>query len=360
MRLFFIADRILIEYFYISLPINSYLDTLTHIVLGACIGEVIAGKQLGKKALLLGALAQNIPDIDIAASFWLPTTADLLSHRGFTHSILFALLLSPLLARLSARLFSSSGMTFRRWLYFWGIQIFIHIFIDAFNAYGTGWFEPFSHFRVSFNTLFVADPLLSIWPLIAFLVLLVMRKNHTKRKLWSLLALSLSSAYLLLSISFKLVIDNRVAQNLKSNNESNSRFFTTPTPLNILLWYIVVQKDSGYSTGYSSILDSHPVINYHYSSRNEYLLSMPCDATDKKNLLRFSQGYYTAELRHDSLVFNDLRFGEILGWERENPQPVFYYYLQYPGSNKLIVQRGRFAGWDKAAVRRFIRRICGE
>ena len=335
------------------------MDTLTHIVLGACIGEAIAGNQLGKKALLLGALAQNIPDIDIVASFWLPTTADLLAHRGFTHSILFALLLSPLLAWFSVRVSLASGMSLRRWLFFWGLQVFIHIFIDAFNVYGTGWFEPFSHYRVSFNTLFVADPLLSIWPLIALLVLLVIRKNNPKRKLLALLALSLSSVYLLMSITFKLIIDNRVAQNLRNNKATYSRFFTTPTPLNILLWYIVVQKGSGYSTGYSSILDSKREINYYYSPRNESLLSMPCDTTDRNNLLRFSQGYYTTELRHDSLVFNDLRFGEILGWEQEHPQPVFYYYLQYPGSNKLIVQRGRFAGWDKAAIKRFIWRIGG-
>ncbi len=336
------------------------MDTLTHIVLGACIGEAIAGKQLGKKALLLGALAQNIPDIDIVASFWLPTTTDLLAHRGITHSILFALLVSPLLAWLSLRIFSSSGLSSRRWLYFWSIQVFIHIFIDAFNAYGTGWFEPFSHYRVSFNTLFVADPLLSIWPLLALLALLIVRKSNPKRKLWATMAISLSSIYLLLSITFKLIIDNRVTKNLENNKETYSRYFTTPTPLNILLWYIVVQKDSGYSIGYSSVLDTKPNINYHYTPRNEVLLALPCDTSDKNNLIRFSQGYYTAELRHDSLVFNVLRFGEILGWENEHPQSVFYYYLQYPANNKLIVQRGRFAGWNKAAIKRFINRISGN
>src|SRR5580700_2740706 len=105
------------------------MDTLTHIVLGACIGEAIAGKQLGKKALLIGAIAQNIPDIDFIASFWLPTSADVLAHRGFTHSFLFAALLSPLLAWLSGFFFPKSGMSFRKWLLFWGVQIVVHDFI---------------------------------------------------------------------------------------------------------------------------------------------------------------------------------------------------------------------------------------
>ena len=38
------------------------MDTLTHIVLGACIGEVLATKKVGKKALVLGAVTQSIPD----------------------------------------------------------------------------------------------------------------------------------------------------------------------------------------------------------------------------------------------------------------------------------------------------------
>jgi len=45
------------------------LDTLTHIALGAIIGEAIGGKKLGKKALLVGAAVQCLPDIDFFASF---------------------------------------------------------------------------------------------------------------------------------------------------------------------------------------------------------------------------------------------------------------------------------------------------
>src|SRR5579859_3665145 len=109
------------------------MDTLTHVVLGACIGEAIAGKQLGKKALFLGAFAQSIPDLDFIASFWLPTSSDLLIHRGFTHSFLFLVIFTPLLTFLLRYLFKKSNIASRRWLLFWGLQIFIHIFIDAFN-----------------------------------------------------------------------------------------------------------------------------------------------------------------------------------------------------------------------------------
>jgi inner membrane protein len=336
------------------------LDTLTHIVLGSCIGEAIAGKQLGKKALILGALAQNLPDIDFVASFWLPVSADVVAHRGITHSFLFLLLVSPALAWLSERLFKRSGMPFGRWWLFWGLQGFIHLFVDAFNAYGTGWFEPFSHYRVSFNSMYVADPLFSIWPAVTMIALLLLRKQDARRMRWVQVALAISGFYLLLGVVFKTIIDQRVERDMAAQHIGYKRYFTTPTPLNNLLWYIVAEDDSGFHVGYSAVGDQAMPISYHYKPRNEGLLGAPAYATDEARLKRFADGYYTAEMWHDTLVFNVLRFGEILGWETAQPKSSFYYFLQYPDANKMIVQRGRFAGWDKAAIRRYWLRMKGE
>jgi inner membrane protein len=336
------------------------MDTLTHIVLGACIGEAIAGKQIGKKALVLGAIAQNIPDIDFVASFWLPTSADLLAHRGFTHSILFALLLTPLLAMRSQRLSGKGGMTLRRWIYFWGIQIFVHIFIDAFNAYGTGWFEPFSHYRVSFNTMFVADVLFMIPPAIACMMLVILKAKNAKRKLWAWIGLGCCSLYLLYGIANKMIIDHFLQHDLQNEHKQVRRFITTPTPLNNMLWYIIAENDSGYYIGYRSVFDRSKSIDFHYAYRNDALLRSANNKTDLDRLLRFSEGYYTAQMWHDTLVFNDLRFGEIRGWEQPNARFVCHYYLQHPEANEMIVQRGRFAGWDKNAIETFLKRINGN
>jgi inner membrane protein len=49
---------------------------------------------LEKKAMLWGALAQSIPDIDFLASFWMNTSGNLLAHRGFTHSFLFVAIIA--------------------------------------------------------------------------------------------------------------------------------------------------------------------------------------------------------------------------------------------------------------------------
>lgn len=335
------------------------MDSLTHIALGACMGEVLAGKQLGKKALVIGAIANSLPDVDFVASFFLPLTSDLLAHRGFTHSFIFILLVSPLLGFFSGRLFKSAAMSLWQWSIFWGIQMLAHIFLDAFNAYGTGWFEPFSHYRVSFNTMFVADPLFTIWLCIALVVLIILKASNARRKVWAGRAIALSSAYLAWGIVSKQIADNYTKKELIRQGIKSEKYFSTPTPLNNLLWYTVTKADSGFYIGYRSVLDKNTPMRFRFTCSNTSLLASATNKDDIEKLKRFSQGFYTVAMLHDTLVFNDLRFGEILGWEDTMSHCVFYYYPQLPDANELVVQRGRFARWDARSLKGFIRRIMG-
>lgn len=340
------------------------MDSLTHIAVGACIGELVAGKKLGKKAMLLGALGQSIPDIDFVAGYWMSTAGDLLAHRGFTHSILFAMLITVALAMLSARLLKNNTLTIPQWLLFWGIQLFMHLFLDIFNVYGTGLFEPFSHYRVSLNTFFVLDPLFSIWPVIGLLLLLVKRTNTTNRNSISLAALGISGLYMSYSVVNKLVINARVQQSFSHQHPDVHRFFSTPTPLNNVLWYIVGEADSGYFVGYRSLFDKGDTISYRYVPRNrqlitDYVYGYSTNGGEIDRLKRFSQGYWAMNMWHDTLVFNDLRFGEQTAG-LASTRFSFYYYFHPGANNDVIIQRGRFAGWDAGIVDRFWQRIRGK
>ena len=59
------------------------MDTLTHIALGACVGDALLGKKIGKRAMLVGAMANSIPDVDFISSFWLPIDENLLLLEMF-------------------------------------------------------------------------------------------------------------------------------------------------------------------------------------------------------------------------------------------------------------------------------------
>ena len=331
------------------------MDSITHIVLGATIGEAIAGKKLGKSALLWGAFAQSLPDIDFIGSFWMGTAQDVWAHRSITHSFLFVLVMALVLAAVAGR-----RLSFREWAVFFGVQLFVHIFIDAFNAYGTGWFEPFSHYRVSFHALFVADPFYSIWLLVAAVALWILRRGHPLRKFWVWFGLGLSCCYVLYCLYNKGQADERVSKELQRQGIRATRWFTTPAPLNSWLWYTVAEDSGGYRTAYLSVFDRQPALDFHFFPRNDSLLASYRQRTDVQYLLRFSQGYYTMENWQDTVVFNVLRFGQIKGWAEENPRFVFHYFLQYPGENGIIMQRGRVSGWDRRAIHAYLQRIAGN
>ncbi|MEP7375715.1 MAG: metal-dependent hydrolase [Chitinophagaceae bacterium] len=336
------------------------MDSITHLALGACMGEAFAGKTLGKKAMLWGAMAQSLPDIDFIASFWMNTSSNLLAHRGFTHSFLFCAIITPLLALLAEHWHRPHNIRLSKWILFFGGVIFIHVFIDAFNNYGVGWFEPFSHQRISFNAIYVADPFFSIWPGIACAALIFLKRRSPQRKKWWRMGLGLSTLYLVYCLANKAKIDSDVKSILQKQQISYTRYFTTPAPLQNWLWYVVAGTDSGYYTGFRSLLDSRKEIEFQYFPRNNYLLNPVRDHEDLQQLIRFSQQLYTVESWGDTLVFNDLRFGQVIGWQNPRGKFVFHYFLQHPQDNTLVVQRGRFEGWNWQTAGSFFKRIKGN
>jgi membrane-bound metal-dependent hydrolase YbcI (DUF457 family) len=74
------------------------MDSLTQIVLGAAVGEVVLGRKVGNKAMLWGAIAGTIPDLDVYQSLIFDSLKANELHRGFSHSILFSVIFAPLLA----------------------------------------------------------------------------------------------------------------------------------------------------------------------------------------------------------------------------------------------------------------------
>ena len=248
------------------------MDSVTHTVLGACTGQLIAGKHLGKKAMLIGAIVNNLPDIDMLANFWHSSAEALITHRGITHSLFFMLLMSPVLVWTGKKFWPSNSLSTAKWYVLIVHGFVLHLGLDACTAYGTGWFEPFSAERVSFNLMFILDPFFMFPILLAASVLLILKAQHSKRDLIAKLALTLSSLYLLSSISFKLIAHQQIVKVLRAQGSEENPHFETPTALNNMLWYVVVNDGKTYRHGYYSIFDTHAPTLFDCTSKNENLL----------------------------------------------------------------------------------------
>lgn len=317
------------------------MDSLTQLVLGAAVGEAILGKKVGRKAMWWGAFAGTLPDLDVIANSFLNDLDALLFHRGYTHSLFFALPVAPLLAWIAITLHrrKKAGIPqktapFRNWtvMFFW--CVFTHPLLDIFTNYGTQLFAPVSNMRVAFNTISIVDPIYTI-PLIVAMVAVLAIKNRHRRWRWTMTALLISHIYLALTVVNKWHVD-RVA---RANAEPGDRIFTSPALLTNLLWNVVVETEEDYKAGYYGLLDSDRTIEFitlpkNFDARNGFE-----SQEDFKRLTTFSKGYYTLREQGDSLVYNDLRFGPSGGWTEPESDYIFAFLLHRQQEGDMSVVR---------------------
>ncbi len=106
------------------------MDSLTQIVLGAACGEAVAGRKLGNRAMLWGAVGGTIPDLDVFATFFTNEIASTSFHRGFMHSFLFAATVPWVLAKLT-QWFYHNGIYKLRGYKLWAMVIWLLFFMAA-------------------------------------------------------------------------------------------------------------------------------------------------------------------------------------------------------------------------------------
>ncbi len=145
------------------------MDSLTQIVLGGAVAAAIAPAPHRRAALLAGAMLGTLPDLDALPLALLTDdpVARMTWHRSASHS-LFVL---PLLGWAIWALFRRSGGRVAesplRW--FWAIQLALvtHPLLDAFTVYGTQLWWPLPMRSVMWSSVFIIDPLYTIWLLAA-------------------------------------------------------------------------------------------------------------------------------------------------------------------------------------------------
>jgi len=334
------------------------MDTLSHIVLGACIGEALLGKKIGKKAMLWGALANNFPDVDVFFTPLFHPVDALFVHRGITHSFLFLILVAPIFAWLFSKWYKNETTTIRDWILFFSVAFIAHPLLDSCTVYGTGIFEPFSDYRLQFTALFIIEPLYTLPLLISFIVLLILKRDSAKRKFWGKFGLISSTLYLTLAICNKVYIGKIFSDSMQNQNIHFTDYYTSPTPFNNILWNVVAKDTNGLWVGYYSHFDKTKDIKFFFIPRNDSLTLNIFDNHVVQHLIRFSDGYYCFTMRDGELYINDLRFAFAGEFDGDANNFVFSFGLKKDDSAPYGVQikrnswsRNRFEGFSKLIER---------
>lgn len=311
------------------------MDSLTQIVLGAAVGEAILGRKVGNKAMLYGAVAGTIPDLDTLVGFFTDTVTAIEFHRALTHSLLFAVLFAPLAGWLISKIERRSPATRKNWswLVFWGV--ITHALLDAFTTWGTQFLWPLK-LEFAFKSVFVIDPLYTL-PFLIFLILAMChKKGNPKRKRYNTLGLTVSTSYLLLGLILKGVAFQKFEKSLRARHINYQQIETRPSPLNTILWKANVELEKAYLVGDYSFFDEAPIRFRRYPKNHDVLGDL---ATHPKvqRLIAISKGWYTISKRNGTLVFNDLRFGK-LNPSDDNSPFVFAYKLKATPSGLEVIE----------------------
>lgn len=397
------------------------MDSLTQITLGAAIGEITLGKKIGNRAILWGAIAGTIPDLDVLTGPFVSELQELVFHRGFSHSIVFSVIgaygiawivhqlyqlpyhhyiasllwflapigvayfltrfdvgINPILGigifggtayLLYRRYFrnpvSKPAASYQDWvkLFFWGLLT--HPILDCFTTYGTQLFLPFSSYRVAFNTISVADPLYTVPFLLLIVAVSFLRRHNELRRRLAWAGIVISTSYMLLCVFHKYQVHHTLIKSLEAQEIEYNRVMTSPTILNNILWYTLAETENGYYSGLYSLWDEEKEIKLNFTPRNHALLKLdeknPDDTINK--LKWFSNNYYcVTEPPGGGLQFNDMRFGKFDESSESNS-----YIFNFPinkntaGSYELTQVNGGPPPRDREkALKNLWRRLMGE
>lgn len=309
------------------------MDSLTQIVLGAAVAEAVLGRKVGNKAMLYGAIAGTIPDLDVISRSFVDTVTALEYHRGFTHSIVFSVLFAPVFGWLVSRW--EKGATWQQWSWLFFFGFITHPLLDAHTTWGTQLFWPFD-VRLAYKNIFVVDPLYTVPFLIFCILVLFKKRDNPKRRKLNNLGLIVSSSYVAISLLIKGVTYFKFKDALATQNVSYTEMKTKPAPLNTILWLANVNTKDAFLIGDYSLFDSQP-IRFGRHPKNHHLLGDLANNDKVKRLIKLTKGWYTISQKDGKLYLNDLRFG-LLSTDVNDQAYVFSFLLEGSGDDLKITE----------------------
>ncbi|UCZ54099.1 metal-dependent hydrolase [Bacillus shivajii] len=283
------------------------MDTGTHVVMGIAIGglatldPVVSSSPAMTQAVMVGAIVgSQAPDFDTILKLKNNATY-IRNHRGVTHSVP-AWFIWPTLITLFLWTLMPNINVFHLWLWTF-LAVFIHVFVDIFNAYGTKAFAPFKKKWIALGIINIFDPFIFI----AHIIAILFWRFGTEPGVTFLTLYGINIIY----YGWRIRAQRNVYHELKSRHPDATHIFTSPT-FRWNLWHCVVRTREKMYVAESR----HHQINYFETYPFEPIPDDPIINAARKDdnlssFLSFSPAYrweVTEEPHGYSVKFVDLRY----------------------------------------------------
>jgi inner membrane protein len=334
------------------------MDTVTHGLLGASIGQALFGQTLGRRAMVWGAVGGLIPDLDMAVIPLLGPLAEFRYHRSVTHSLLFGPLLGLALGYLAYRLAVRRGGTDRAgppsaWIGLYIVSLFTHPLLDLFTTYGTQLLWPVSRHRFSLDAVAILDPFYSLLLVAALVVGRAKRERPAlgARAAWA--AIGISTAYLFYGLELNRQSEYLAHDQLVRAGVSSAQVRSYPTLLQPWLRRIVARlpAEGEIRVGFLSLLRPRLIGWEPFKPAEGPLVSAVRQTPEGQLFEWFASGETAARVtRTESVVvveIEDLRYG--LG---EAPDEGLWGIRgRFDGDQRLLAPVERFTRQPRGVAR---------
>ena len=283
------------------------MDSLTQILLGASVAELVIGRTIGRRATLYGAVLGTLPDLDVVINYGGPVE-NFTYHRGFSHSLFVLTAAAPLIGWALHKLFGQASL--KHWTLMVWLVLVTHVLLDAMTVYGTQLFWPLTEYPVSGSSIFIIDPAYTVWLLIGVLAIILMRRAPDTAHRINAVMLGVATAYLGWSWVAKAHVTDVAARSLETQGIAYTNLLSTPGPFNTLLWrFVAMHPDGSYSEGYYSLFDGTRDVKFDLYDSKVALLDTVDGEWQVERLKWFTHGFYKVAQNSPAIVITDLRMG---------------------------------------------------
>lgn len=305
------------------------MDSLTQIVLGAAVGEVLLAKKIGNRAQLLGAVAGTIPDLDVLFTAWMnDPVVTLQVHRAYSHSILVHFFLAIPFAAVCFWWFKKQ-ISFKSFYGLWFLGFATHALLDCCTTYGTQFFKPITNYLVGFNNISVVDPLYTLPFMILLIICLYKPASSAVRHKLAWSAIGYSLFYMGLTLIAKWTAHQHFEKELNRQGLAYHTLSTSPTIFNAALWAGMAYNDSIMYISEYSVFQSADTTTFSAFPRN-IQSAKGFEGEGLTTFLWFSQGKYLMEKQgQDTLNIYIAKWGR-MGFQNDGLRNSF------PFCNQLI------------------------
>lgn len=284
------------------------MDSISQAVLGASVAGIVAPAGYRRKALLLGACLGTLPDLDVFINYG-DAVRNFTYHRAFSHSLFVLAPLSIIIWLALRQFWPRIRESQYRWLAAIALALLTHPLLDAHTAYGTQLFWPLDVAPTMWATLFIVDPAYTL-PLLAGVLLTVIWPLKRRGILALRAGVWISCSYVAWTWVAQAIVMNHAAESLEAIGITDAAVFTTPTPLNSLLWRVVVKTEDSYLEGFDSLMIDEGPIHFATINSDQKSLEDAVDVWAVARLRWFTHDFIKTEVVNDEMIIRDLRMGQ--------------------------------------------------